>query len=79
MAPPKLGNKDTVTIEHFLERFREELGIPSGETDIVLPPSSLAEQLEIVFEERVPVLGLALGKPGDLVEQAHEKGMLVTS
>jgi nitronate monooxygenase len=79
LAPPEAGNKDTVSVQHFLDRFREELGLSSGETDLVLPPSSLSKQLEIVFEERVPVLGVALGEPGDLVEQAHAKGMLVTS
>src|ERR671917_596353 len=79
LAPPEAGNKDTVSVQHFLDRFREELGLSSGETDLALPPSSLSKQLEIVFEERVPVLGVALGEPGDLVEQAHAKGMLVTS
>ena len=79
LAPPEAGNKDTVSVQHFLDRFREELSLSSGETDLALPPSSLSKQLEIVFEERVPVLGVALGEPGDLVEQAHAKGMLVTS
>ena len=79
LAPPEAGNKDTVSVQHFLDRFREELGLSSGETDLALPPSSLSKQLEIVFEERVPVLGVALGEPGGLVEQAHAKGMLVTS
>ena len=79
LAPPEAGNKDTVSVQHFLDRFREELGLSSGETDLALPPSSLSKQLEIVFKERVPVLGVALGEPGDLVEQAHAKGMLVTS
>ncbi len=79
LAPPEAGNKDTVSVQHFLDRLREEFGLSSGETDLALPPSSLCKQLEIVFEERVPVLGVALGEPGDLVEQAHAKGMLVTS
>ncbi len=79
LAPPEAGNKDTVSVQHFLDRLREEFGVSSGETDRALPPSSLCKQLEIVFEERVPVLGVALGEPGDLVEQAHAKGMLVTS
>lgn len=78
LAPPEAGNRDTISVQHFLDSFREELGLSSGETDLELPPSSLSEQLEIVFEERVPVLGFALGEPGDLVEQAHANGMLVT-
>jgi nitronate monooxygenase len=79
LAPPEPGNKDVVSVQRFLDRFREELGLPHGETDLTLPPSPLSEQLEIVFEERVPVLGVALGDPGDLTERAHAEGMLVVS
>jgi nitronate monooxygenase len=42
-------------------------------------PPPLAEQLEVVFEERVPVLSVALGDPGELVERSHGERMLVTS
>jgi nitronate monooxygenase len=44
-----------------------------------LPPSPLPEQLEVVFEERVPVLGVALGDPGGLAGRAHAEDMLVVS
>ncbi len=79
LAPPEPGSSDAVPVQRFLDRFRDELGLPSGETDLTLPPSPLSEQLEIVFEERVPVLGTALGDPGELTERAHAKGVLVTS
>jgi NAD(P)H-dependent flavin oxidoreductase YrpB (nitropropane dioxygenase family) len=39
----------------------------------------LPEQLEVVFEEGVSVLSTALGDPGDLIERAHARGMLVIS
>lgn len=79
IAPPEPGNEDVVSVQRFLDRFRERLGLPAGEADITLPPSPLAEQLEIVFEERVPVLSVALGDPGELVERAHDEGMLVSA
>jgi hypothetical protein len=51
----------------------------SGRADLALPPSALPEQLEVVFEEGVSVLSTALGDPGDLIERAHARGMLVIS
>jgi nitronate monooxygenase len=79
LAPPEAGNRDVVSVQRFLDRFREELGLPSGETDLTLPPSPLSEQLEVVFEERVPVLGVALGNPGSIIERAHVEGAVVVS
>lgn len=75
LAPPEPGGGDVTTVQRFLDRFREELGLPSGETELALPSSPLQEQLEVVFAERVPVLSLATGDPGELAERAHEEGM----
>jgi nitronate monooxygenase len=79
IAPPGEGNEDVAAVQRFLDRFRERLDLPQGETDIALPPSPLAEQLEIVFEERVPVLSVALGDPGELIGRAHDEGALVSA
>jgi nitronate monooxygenase len=79
LAPPEPGNKDVASVQRFLDRFREELGLPPGETDLALPPSPLEDQLEVVFEERVPVLSTGLGDPGELVGRAHAEDMLVVS
>lgn len=79
IAPQGEGNEDVASVQRFLDRFRERLGLPQGETEVSLPPSPLSEQLEIVFEERVPVLGVALGDPGELVERAHDEGALVSA
>ncbi|CAA9441037.1 MAG: Enoyl-[acyl-carrier-protein] reductase [FMN] [uncultured Rubrobacteraceae bacterium] len=79
LAPPEPGNKDVVTVQRFLDSFRDELDLPPGETDLTLPPSPLPDQLEVVFEERVPVLSVALGDPGELVERAHAQGTPVIS
>ena len=79
IAPPGRGNEDVESVQRFLDRFRERLDLPTGETDIAPPPSPLQEQLEVVFEERVPVLSVALGEPGDLVGRAHDEGVLVSA
>ena len=79
LAPPEQGNEDVVTAQRFLNRFREELDLPPGETELELPSSPLEEQLEIVFEERVPVLSTALGDPTRMVEDAHTAGCKVVS
>ena len=49
--------------QRFLNRFREELDLPPGKEDLILPPSPLLEQLEVVFSERVPVLSVRSGTP----------------
>jgi nitronate monooxygenase len=79
LAPTGPGSRDVAAAQRFLDRFRERFGLPSGETDLEPPLFSLEDQIEVVFEERVPVLSVALGDPGELVERAHEEGMLVTS
>jgi nitronate monooxygenase len=75
LAPPEPASGEASAVQRFLDGFREELGLPSGETELSLPPSPLLEQLEVVFGERVPVLSTAMGDPGELVERAHEEGM----
>lgn len=80
LAPPEPGGGDVAAVQRFLNGFRDELELPSGgTTEIVLPPSPLQEQLEVVFGERVPVLSTALGNPGGLIERAHEEGMQTIS
>lgn len=73
------GNTDVASVQRFLDGFRETLGLPLGGTDVQSPPSILEEQISVVFEERVPVLSVALGDPGDLVERAHDEGALVSA
>jgi nitronate monooxygenase len=75
LAPPEPGGGDVITVQRFLDRFREELGLPSAGSELSLPSSPLQEQLEVVFRERVPVLSTATGDPGELAEWAHEEGM----
>ena len=79
LAPPGPGSHDVAAVQRFLDRFRERFGIPPGETELEPPTFSVDEQLDVVFEERAPVLSFALGDPGELVERAHEDDLLVMS
>ena len=80
LARPEEGKRDLATVQRFLDRFREELGLPFGTTESPpLPPSPLTEQLEVVFEEGVPVLSTGLGDPTSLVGDAHAAGCRVTA
>src|SRR5215217_1935486 len=44
LAPPEPGGGDVATVQRFLDGFREELGLPPGETELSLPSSPLQEQ-----------------------------------
>ncbi len=77
LAPPEPNNQDVIAVQDFLNRFRQELQLPPGMTELILPPSPLAEQLQIVFEEQVSVLSFGLGDPSKLVASVHEAGVRV--
>jgi nitronate monooxygenase len=68
------GNHDTAGMQRFLDRFREELGLPPGNPEPPLPPPMLTAQLDVCVEERVPILGAALGDPAPLVAARDEIG-----
>jgi nitronate monooxygenase len=53
-------------MQRFLDRFREELGLPPGNAEPPLPAPMLTAQIDVCVEERVPILGAALGDPAPL-------------
>ena len=76
LAPPeKEGNQDIDQVQQFLDnKFRQNLNIPSKtKKDISLPPSRLSEQLQIILEEKIPVVSFAMGNPPAklVVDQVH--------
>ena len=76
LAPPeKGGNQNIGEVQQFFDnKFREELKIPlkNANQDISLPPSRLSEQIQIILEEKVPVISFAMGNPpAKLVQQIH--------
>jgi nitronate monooxygenase len=68
------GNHDSAGMQRFLDRFRAELGLPPGDPEPSLPAPQLAAQLEVCVEERVPILGAALGEPAPLAAARDEIG-----
>lgn len=70
-APSEEGNRNVVTTQRFLDHFREELALPPGPSDLDPSPDVLDEQLEVVFDARVPITSFALGDPSQFVERAH--------
>jgi nitronate monooxygenase len=90
LAPPEQqGNKDVATTQSFLNHFRQNLQIPLSPSspsspagnmpDIRLPHSNLQDQLQIIFDERVPLLSIGMGDPGKISGQAHKASTKVMS
>jgi nitronate monooxygenase len=77
LAPPETGNRDVASVQRFLDRFRERLSLPPGDTELSSSPPPISEAIDVVFEERVPVFSTAMGDPGGLVERAPAAGMLM--
>jgi nitronate monooxygenase len=77
LAPSEAGNQDVLTVQRFLDHFRQEFQLPNGRTNLTLPPSQLPQQLEVVFDEQVPVLSVGLGDPNHLIAAAHAAGSRV--
>lgn len=76
---PSEDNRDGATTQRFLDRFRTELGLTPGSPDIAPPPDLVNEQIEEVFNARVPIVSFALGDPGRFVERAHAAGSKVVA
>jgi nitronate monooxygenase len=77
LAPPEDGNKDVVSTQAYLDNFRNELGLSSGSSTISMPPSMSSQYLEIIFDEKVPVLSVGLGDPTSITELAHSPDITV--
>ncbi|HEX2173086.1 MAG TPA: nitronate monooxygenase, partial [Dehalococcoidia bacterium] len=62
-----------------LDDLRWELGIRRGEVPIrpLASADLIREQIEVIFDHRVPVLVSGLGNPASLVPRARELGMKV--
>jgi NAD(P)H-dependent flavin oxidoreductase YrpB (nitropropane dioxygenase family) len=63
----------------FVRDLMRELGLAPATpaSDWFMSPRVLAEQAQVVLEEKVPVFAVGLGNPGMVVERAHANGMQV--
>ena len=63
-----------------LDVFRSRLGAPSRSAVPAVPPLNVAENIEVILEEQVPVFSTALGDPGaEMVSRCHSRGVKVLS
>lgn len=88
LAPPeKSGNSDIITVQRFLDKFRQELDIPTTKVadatnktpDIKIPQSTIPVLFEIILKENVPILSIGLGDRTKLVKQVHPSNIKVIS
>jgi NAD(P)H-dependent flavin oxidoreductase YrpB (nitropropane dioxygenase family) len=89
LAPPeKSGNSDIITVQRFLDKFRQELDNPTTTKaadatnktpDIKIPQSIIPVLFEIILKENVPILSIGLGDRTKLVEQVHPSNINVIS
>jgi nitronate monooxygenase len=78
LASPEDGNKEVVSMQGYLNNFRNELGLSNGSASVCIPPSMTSQHLEIIFEEKVLVLSIGLGDPtSSIVEAAHSHNVVV--
>ncbi|MDQ4014226.1 MAG: nitronate monooxygenase [Thermoproteota archaeon] len=80
----KYGNKNALEVESVLNKLRLEIQIPPKaspdyDNEIPKPDTSLQDQLDVVFEERVPIIAFGLGDPSKYVQECHELGIKVTA
>jgi nitronate monooxygenase len=83
IAPPEPNVSEVQKVQEVLNKIRGELGIPlreergGGAGEVALAPSYLSDQLDIAFEERVPVISFGLGDSTRFVNEAHKAGAKV--
>ncbi len=54
-------------------------GRPSADPGVEEFTNEVRKQIDITFEERVPIIASGLGNPAPIVPQAHEMGIKVIS
>lgn len=77
LAPPEPNKQEPEKVQQILNQFRRELGIQEHDEKVTMPPSQLAEQISIAFEERVPILSFGLGYSARFADEAHSLGIKV--
>jgi nitronate monooxygenase len=77
LAAPEPNRQEVHAVQSVLNRFRRELSLPDGSHEVRLPPSPLADQMQVIFEEQVAVLSIGLGDPQTWIAPAHAVGTRV--
>jgi nitronate monooxygenase len=83
LAPPEKSVTDeyAAAVQRFLDtNFRHNIGLkPRSGQSIALPPLSLSEAIQIILEQKVPIISFAMGDPAKFVKQIHSSGAKVVS
>lgn len=91
LGPPERNDQDMTSVQQFLDqKFRKPLGLPMKSASVVgnnnihdtkdLPPrSQSSEQVQLILEEKVPVVSFAMGDPVKYAHQIHSTGAKVMS
>jgi nitronate monooxygenase len=82
LMPPVDPNSlppDTIgAVNDALNPIRRAVGLEPSSAAPPRRPDQIARSLDVIIEERVPVLSIALGlPPGDVVERCHRSGIRV--
>lgn len=77
LAGAEPGNTDVAAVQPRLDPIRAELGLPPGPTELRAAPQGWEQQIQIVLDECIPVLSLALGDPAPYVAPAHARDAVV--
>jgi nitronate monooxygenase len=76
--PSELPEGDIRAVQKTLNEFRGRLSLPAADTTPAPFPDVIAEAVEVILEERVPVWSIGLGNPEpSVVERCHRAGILV--
>ena len=66
------------TVQGTLNRFRDQMGLPSTLARPQGVPDVVGDAFEVILDERVPVFSIGLGDPGpERVRRCHERGVKV--
>ena len=77
-AAGKPSDEIVEKVQAALNPIRATIGLPPATSGPSLPPDLVSRALEVVLDERVPVLSIAVGNPGsELVAECHRRGIKV--
>jgi nitronate monooxygenase len=82
LRPPRTAQQvpagDLRSVQQVLNGFRQRLGITASEAVPPPYPDVIAEAIDVIVDERVPLWSIGLGNPdAAMVERCHRAGVLV--
>jgi nitronate monooxygenase len=78
LAPADVPAASVQAVQAALNRFRDRLGLTVPAQPLPPTPDAIAEAIDVILDERVPVWSIGLGDPGRaLVDRCRQQGTLV--